>query len=586
MMRGDSLEKRYTRRLNVLSVFFMILAVVFLGRLLDRQVLRRDSYTAQAQKQYYTEVEQPAHRGTIYIKDADSVNLIDSSKTGLFPVATDVELFDVIVTPKNVENKKDTAEKLASILGEDENTIFETINNDKWYVPPIKKRIDKDTADKITDLDLDGVSLDSNYSRVYPEKDFMAQLLGFVDYSGSGRYGVEEYYDGVLRGEGGTLKGLKDNLGNVIKVEQSAPGKDGASLVLTIDRSIQYMAEKKLKEGIERYATDGGSIVVADPKTGAVLAMASSPTYDPNKFNEVKTEDQGIFLNPTVSSNWEPGSIFKPVVVAAAVSDDKVEPDSKPTESEGGFSDSVTIDGYEIHNSLKKAYGYETVTQILENSDNIGMVWVANKLGDEVMYNYLKKFGFGEKTGIDLAGEASGQVSSYKKWQDVNRATISFGQGISVTPIQMIQAFSAIANNGEMVKPHVVDKIMQSDDDVKEVETTNLGRVVSEEDAKKVTDMLISVVENGHGKKAKVDGYKVAGKTGTAQIPKSGGGYEEEGFIGSFIGYAPAYDPKFVMLVKFNRPKNVEWAESSAAPIFGEMADWLLNDYWKVQKDQ
>lgn len=584
MMHEDLLDRKRLKRLNALSVVFALLAVVFVGRLLDRQVLRRASYTAQAEKQYYTEVQQPAHRGAIYVKDADSTNLIDESKTGLFPVATDVELFDVIVTPKNVKDKKDTAGKLASILPEDENTIYEAINNDKWYVPPIKKKIDKETADKISALEISGVSLDNDYSRVYPEKEFLSQLLGFVDYDGNGRYGVEEYYDGVLRGEGGTLKGLKDNLGKVIKVEESAPGKDGASLVLTIDRSIQYMAEKKLKEGIEKYGADGGSIVIADPKTGEILAMASSPNYDPNKFNEVKTEDQGVFLNPTISSNWEPGSIFKPIVVSAAVSDDKVEPDSKPTESEGGFTNEVVVDGYEIHNALNKAYGYETVTQILENSDNIGMVWVANKLGSEVMANYIAKFGFGEKTGIDLSGEAAGQVSSYKKWKDVNRATISFGQGISVTPIQIIQAFSAIANKGKMVKPRVVDKIIESDDDERDVETSEVGQIISEEDASKVTDMLISVVQNGHGKKAQVDGYKIAGKTGTAQVPKQGGGYEENDHIGSFVGYGPTDDPKFVMLVKFDKPKNVEWAESSAAPVFGEIANWLLNDYWKVPK--
>ena len=246
----------------------------------------------------------------------------------------------------------------------------------------------------------------------------------------------------------------------------------------------------------------------------------------------------------------------------------------------------VMVDNYEIHNSLDKPYGFETVTQILENSDNVGMVWVSNKIGNEIMGNYLKKYGLGEKTGVDLAGEAAGQLSSYKKWKDVNRATISFGQGVSTTPIQMVTAYTAIANKGKMVKPHVLSEVIEADDKTKQIETTEVGQVISEEDAKKVTEMLVSVVENGHGKKAKVEGYRVAGKTGTAEIPKPGGGYEEEGHIGSFIGYAPADDPRFIMLVKFNKPKNVEWAESSAAPIFGEIADWLLNSYMKVPKTQ
>lgn len=584
MMQEGFFERKRLKRLDFLWIVFLILGVIFIGRLLDRQVLRRSAYAAQAEKQYYTQIEQPAHRGDIYIKDAESTNLIDEKKAGLFPVATNIGLFDVLVAPKNVKDKRDAAKKLSSVLGEDENKIFDAINLDKWYVPPIKKKVDKETADKVTALDITGVTLDQQYSRTYPEKEFLSQVLGFVDYEYKGQYGVEGYYDGLLRGEGGTLKGLKDNLGTVIKVEESAPGKDGASLVLTVDRSIQYMAEKKLKEGIERYGAEGGTIIIADPKTGGILAMASSPTYDPNKYNEIKTEDQGIFVNPAVSSSWEPGSIFKPITVSAALADKKLEPDSKPSESEGGFSNMVVVDNYEIHNSLNVPYGFETVTQILENSDNVGMVWVANKIGNEVMGNFIKKYGFGEKSGIDLAGEVAGQVSPFKKWKDVNRATISFGQGISTTPIQIVTAFTALANKGIMVKPHVLSDVLEGDEEVRKVETTEIGQVISEEDAKKVTEMLVSVVENGHGKKARVEGYRVAGKTGTAEIPKPDGGYEEEGHIGSFVGYAPADDAKFVMLVKFNRPKNVEWAESSAAPIFGEIADWLLNSYLKVPK--
>jgi cell division protein FtsI/penicillin-binding protein 2 len=321
-----------------------------------------------------------------------------------------------------------------------------------------------------------------------------------------------------------------------------------------------------------------------DPKTGGILAMASWPSYDPNKFNEVSRDQQSIFLNPTVSLNWEPGSIFKPIVVSAAINGKFVEPDSKPSPEEGGFSNKVVVDGYEIHNALDKPYGFETVTQILENSDNIGMIWVANKVGNNFLGDFFKKIGLGSKTGIDLAGEASGQVRPWKTWRDVNRATISFGQGISTTPIQIVQDYAMIANKGKMVKPHVLDKVIESSGQQREYQGADPVPIITEEDAKKVTEMLVSVVENGHGKKAKVDGFRVAGKTGTAQIPRPEGGYEEGQSIGSFAGFAPADDPKFVMLVKFDRPKNVEWAESSAAPIFGEMADWLLNSYLKLPK--
>lgn len=571
------------KRLRNIAILFFVLGLFLIARLFQRQVLMYDQYSALAQKQYYTKIDQPAKRGDILINDRDSSDLIDDQREGTFSVATDLELFNILIVPRHVDNKEETAEKLASVLGTDKKSILEKINVDKWYIPPIEKKVPKDKADQIKDLNLKGVYLEGQYFRFYPENNFLSHVLGFVDYNGDGKYGVEEYYDGILKGEGGTLKGIKDNLGRVIKVEESEPGSDGSSIVLTVDRSIQYMAEKKLKEGIERYGAEGGSIIIADPQTGGILAMASSPNYNPNKFNEVATEDQDIFLNPVVSLNWEPGSIFKPFIVSAAISNKLVEPDTKPEEPFGNF---VKVDGYKIHNALDKPYGYETVTQILENSDNVGMVWLADKLGNEKMGDFIRKMGLGSKTNIDLTGEASGQLSDHKKWRNINRATISFGQGISTTPIQIVQGYCTIANKGKKIGLHVLDRVLEKGSNDKPYQQEQPVEIMSEQDAEKVIQMLISVVENGHGKKAAVSGYKVAGKTGTAQIPKSDGGYEEGQHIGSFAGFAPADDPRFVMLVKFDKPSNVKWAEESAAPIFGEIADWLLNSYFKVPKSE
>ncbi len=571
------------RRFRHIWIFFLILGLIFLIRLFQRQVLMYNQYSILAEKQYYTRIDQPAKRGDIMINDRDSTNLVDEQENGMFSVATDLELFNVMVVPRHIENKQETAQKLSQILGMKEEEVFNLINVDKWYIPPIKKRISKELADKISELNLKGVSLEGQYYRFYPENNFMSQVMGFVDYNGDGKYGIEEYYDGILKGEGGMLKGIKDNLGRVVKVEESEPGKDGSSIVLTIDRSIQYMVEKKLKEGIDKYKAEKGSIIVADPKTGAILAMASYPDYNPNLFNEVPSENQNIFINPVTSLNWEPGSVFKPFIVASSISNKLLEPDSKPEEP---FGSSVVVDGYEIHNALDEAYGFETVTQILENSDNIGMIWVANKVGNDLIGDFIKKLGFGEKTGIDVSGEASGQLSNPAKWRDVNRATISFGQGISTTPIQIVQGYCAIANKGKKVRLHLLDKVIEKGSNEKKYEIQEGTKVMSEEDASKVSQMLVSVVENGHGKAAAVEGFKVAGKTGTAQIPKPAGGYEEDQHIGSFAGFAPVEDPKFVMLVKFDKPSNVKWAEESAAPIFGEIADWLLNSYLKVPKGE
>jgi len=553
-------------------------------RLFERVIIDSGNYRTAADKQYYTKIDQPAKRGDIYIKDNDSTDLIDQSKAGLFPVASDLELYELNVIPKNIKEKEESAKKIAEIIGEKQEDIFTKINNSKPYLPPLKKRLSKETADKIASLKLKGVFLTGQYSRFYPEKEFLSQVLGFVDFDGNGKYGIEGFYDGLLKGEGGTVTGVKDNLGRVIKIKQSEPGKSGADIVLTIDRSIQYMAEKKLKEGIDRYGAEGGSIIIMDPSTGGILAMSSLPNFDPNKFNEVNKDNQSVFINPATGQNWEPGSIFKPLVVAGAIQNNLVQPDSKPSPEEGGFSNSITVDGYEIHNAMDKPYGFETVTQILENSDNIGMVWIANKLGNEPLSKFIQSLGFGLKSGIDIAGESPGQVRPARTWKDVNRATISFGQGISVTPIQIIQAYGVIANKGKLVKPHLLDRVVLPSGEDEKFKNQELVEIVSPETAKKVADMMVSVVVNGHGKPAQVDGYRVAGKTGTAQVPKQEGGYEENTFIGSFAGFAPADDPKFVMLVKLNKPKHVQWAESSAAPIFGEIADWLLNDYLKVPK--
>jgi len=586
MMRpAVQMNKQNNKRLRFLTYLIVFVGLIFAGRLFDRQVLSRDEFTALAERQYYTKIDQPAIRGNIYIHDKDSQNLIDESKTGLFPVANDIELFNLAVVPRNIVDKDDAATKIAPIIGEKKEDLFTKINQDKWYIPPLKKKISKEEADKIAALNLKGVFLEGQYSRFYPEKEFLAQVLGFVDYDGNGKYGIEGYYDGALKGEKGVLTGMKDNLGRVIKVDQSEPGKSGADIILTIDRSIQYMAEKKLKEGMDRYGADGGTIIIMDPKTGAILAMVSSPSYDPNKFNEISGDGQSIFLNPATSSNWEPGSIFKPLITAGAIDANLLQPDSKPSPQEGGFTNQVTVDGYTIHNALDKSYGFETVTQILENSDNIGMVWVANKMGNDIMSQFITKLGFGQKTGIDVSGESAGQVASVKNWRDVSRATMSFGQGISATPIQIMQAIGALANKGQMNKPHILDKQIYNGQE-KNFESAKPVQVMTEDTAKKSAEMMVSVVENGHGKLAGVAGYRVAGKTGTAQIPKAGGGYEEGSSIGSFAGFAPADDPRFVMLVKLNRPKNVQWAESSAAPIFGEIADWLLNSYLKVPKTQ
>jgi len=573
-------------RISFLSGLGVLLFLGLIFQLYNKQVINYGYYSALAKKQQTSQITDQAQRGRIYVHDKMAgnygVETIDTEKE-FHPVAINVERYDVMVVPKNVSDKENCAKKLSELLGIDYKILLEGINNDKLYIPPIAKKVDKELAQKISDLNITGVLTMPVWVRNYPEGESAAQIIGFTNSDNIGAYGIERYYNSELTGVPGVISGTTDTTGKMISIEDQSTPQDGIDLVLTIDSSAQYIVEQELKEAIEKYGATGGSIIVAEPDSGRIIAMASSPSYDPNTYNEVPETEQWKFVNPSVTNVWEPGSIFKPIIVAAALDAGLIEPETKP---EIPFQNYVTVDGYDIHNSQDKSYGYETMTQVLENSDNVGMIWIANKLGNETMGQYLENFGFGSKTGIDVEAESSGQLADSETWRNVNRATISFGQGISTTAIQMVAAYCAIANGGTLVKPHLLDMIISSTGETKEIESTEIRQVLKAETVPKIRDMLVSVVVNGHGKKAAVSGFKVAGKTGTAQIAKTdGSGYEEDAHIGSFIGFAPADDPKFVMLVKLDRPSAVEWAESSAAPTFGEIAKWLLTQYYNLPGD-
>ena len=572
-------------RIKILYWIGLVMLVVMVGQLLRKQVFEYSTYAAMAQDQQVAEITSEPNRGTIYTYDRTASDFGVSQSTNdsqLHPMAINVTKYDIMVVPSNVTDPEGVARALSEKLDDiNYDELLADLKTDKLYLPAVAKRIDEKKAEEISNLNLTGVMTVPKSVRYYPEGNMLAQVLGFVNFDGEGSGGVEKYYDSELEGVAGVVYGVKDTHGRVIEVNDQAEAQDGVSLVLTIDSTVQFIVEKELKSSIEKYGAQGGSIVIMEPDTGKILAMASEPSYNPNTFNEVKEEDQWKFVNPSVTYNWEPGSIMKPVVMAAAINDGKVEPDTKPDDLEGGFSNMITVDGYEIHNSDDVAHGYETMTEVLENSDNIGMAWVSDKLGKETMYKYLKDFGFGDKTGIDLEAESTGSLLDVGQWRDVHRVTMSFGQGLSVTPIQMVTAYSVLANGGKLVKPHLLDTVISADGEEREVQTTEIREVISEETANKIKEMLVSVVENGHGKAAQVEGFRVAGKTGTAQVVNDEGEYEEDAHIGGFIGFAPADDPKFVMLVKLDRPSNVEFAESSAAPTFGTIAKWLLTNYYR-----
>ena len=382
-------------------------------------------------------------------------------------------------------------------------------------------------------------------SRLYPLNTLAAQTLGFVGYNNNGRagqYGIEGYYDVELT--------------------------SGHDLVLTIDKNIQEMAEAKLAAVLKKWNSPSGAIIIEDPQSGAILALAASPSFDPNHYR-----DYGLkhFTNPAVQAVYEPGSSFKPITMSAAVDSGAVTPDS-------GYEDSGAVQsgGYTIKNFDEQAHGWQTMRQVLEHSLNTGAIFAEQKTGDDNFLNYVVGFGFGQKSGVDLPGEVGGNIANLYTGYKTNFLTAAFGQGVAVTPIQLVNAYATIANGGKLLQPRLVKRVIAKDGRVTDSRTKIIGQPVKDGTARQLQTMLVDVVDKGFDK-ARITGYDVAGKTGTAQIPAPGGGYlEHDQFIHNFVGFAPAYDPRFVALIKMDRPKGIKFAADSLSPVFGDIARYLI----------
>lgn len=551
----------WSRRLNLILTISLVVGVSLVGRLYQKSIVEHAQSVKAAGNQYAFRQEVFGRRGDIL--------LFDTALGRTFPVAQNERRFQVLVVPKNVNEKRQSAQKLAKVLGLEEAKLYETLNTDKKYAPPIKRRIDRTEADKVAELKLSGVYIQPESVRTYPEQTLASQLLGFVNLSDQGNYGIEGTYDAILKGSSGYRVGEKDNRGQLITLEDEVEAKNGADIVLTLDRDIQHFVERSLADAVKKFEADSGSVVIINPKTGAIIAMAAVPNYNPNQFNTI--DDPAKFVNPTVASVWEPGSIAKPLIMAMAIDKDLVEPDTKST-----FGASVRVGNHEIFTAEKKAFGEQTMTQVLENSDNVGMVWVADKLGNQNEYEGLKKFGFGEAPDIKLQNVVNGTVPALKTWNDIGRANMAFGQGFSCTPLQMVMAYGALANQGKLMAPSIVAEIRDSNGILAKTEPKEVRQVVSPDTANALVTMLESVVVHGHAKRAGVAGFRVGGKTGTAQVPNPDGGYFEDRHIGSLAGFFPLSDPQYAMVVKLDQPKTVKFAESSAGPTFGEIAKWIL----------
>ena len=551
-------------------VFFM--AVCMIVKLYILQISQFAMYNGLAENQHDSTTAISAKRGEIFLQDDDQP----------YPIAVNREMQMVYAVPREMKDPASSIDTLASILSLDKDFLNSKLDNPDDMFEILKHKLSDDEAQQIKDAKIAGIYLQPEEFRYYPAGQLAAQVVGFVGSNGGveqGMYGLEASWENTLHGQDGSLQQEGDSQGRWIPVTDRnvQAAKDGPDLILTINHTVQFEVEKILQAAIDRFQADSGTVVVMDPKTGKILAMANQPSFDPNNFSQVS--DISVFNNPAVNEPYEPGSVFKVFTESMGLETGKITPTS--TYTDAGV---VRESGYDIRNASTdpfNGYGVQTMTQVLEKSLNTGVIYIEKLVGNKLFNDYVTRFGFGQKTGIELPGELAGNVHNLDNTNsNISYDTASFGQGITTTPIQLAAAYGAIANGGMLMKPYIVDKQNYSDGTVQVTQPQEVRQVVSASTAQQAGAMLRDVVMNGNGKRADVPGYQVVGKTGTAQVAKAGGGGYQDGVtIGSFAGFAPLNDPQFVVVVKIVNPKAVQWAESSAAPTSGEIMKFLLQYY-------
>jgi len=559
-------------RLNLVLIVILLFGAAVTSRLFYLQIFNHKFYQSQALGQQAGFQEINGIRGQIFF--ANSQESKGASGTGeTKSLAINKDSFVISVMPNEIEDKNNFAKILAENISETKESILSKLEGQTSYTV-IKRGLSQEKVDKMKSLNLKGLYWEKTPTRYYPQETLAAQIVGFMGGDGTGQYGLEGYYDQDLKGKSG-IKEEKKGLDLVFSPE--IPGSlDGANLYLTIDYNIQFEAESLLREVKKDLDIASGQIIVIKPDSGRVLAMVNYPSFDPNQYS--KEEDLEIFQNSATQKLFEPGSVMKPFTMAIGINEGKVTPDTTFTDI--GY---VKMGKETIYNFAREKYGKRTMTEVLEKSINTGAVFVEEKVPHNIFLNYMDKFGFFRKTEIDLQGEVYSQNDLLKNGPDVEYATAAFGQGIELTPMQLVKGFSIFANKGKLVKPFVVEKIVQNKNETYIIPQSQ-EQIISQQTASEVTTMMISVVEKGYGDGAKIPGYYMAGKTGTAEVPlKNGKGYETNKTIQSFIGFGPALNPKFLILVKLDDPK-VPKSSLSAVPVFKKLAQYIIN-YWQIPPD-
>jgi cell division protein FtsI (penicillin-binding protein 3) len=557
-------------RLRVLFAFFAVASLLLSARLAYWQTVGRADLLSRATDQVHSDLIVAAQRGVI--RDRNGAIL-----------ATTVELRSLYAIPGLMKDRdgKDTrpavAAALAPLIGERPEVLRAAFDSGaEWLF--VRRRLPEETAVRIAALHVAGLGFEMEPKRLYPNGAVGAQVLGFVNDDGIGQYGVEGRYADELSGTPGRLVVARDpaNRELALGLRTAVPAKNGDDLSLTIDLAVQNAVERELAAVVEREKATGGAIVVLDPKDGAVLAIASSPTYDPAR---VGSADAEALRDRAISWTYEPGSTMKAITVAAALDKGVITPST--SYQDVGYA---VIGGRKLCNAQCKVYGPTTVTQILARSQNAGAVFVASKLGAGDLNAYLQAFGFGQRTGVDLSAETTGIVRPLAQWYPVDLGTISFGQGLSVTPLQLASAYAAIANGGTLYRPYVVASRRDADGEHRTAPVA-VRRVISEETSATLVTMLTATVDIGIANAAALKGYSVAGKTGTAQIPSDDGSYVDDAYISSFAGVVPAIDPRMVVVVVLEKPQSKLLGTVPAMNTFKAIATDALR-YARVQPDR
>lgn len=552
--------KDYHRRIKIVLVVIILLFILIISKIFYIQVFSYKKLNNYANSLWSRNLPVEANRGIIY--DRDGVVIADNITTT-----------SLVLIPNQIENKEEVSKKLAEILNVSYEEMYAHVSKKTSIerVHPEGRRLSYEIADKIASLNISGVYLVKESKRNYPFDTYLSHTLGFVGIDNQGLSGLELMYNNILTGEYGAIKYFSDAKGNRLSLNEIyEKPQDGINMTLTINMDIQSSLERELDNAMLKYNPDQALGIVMDPKSGEILAISSRPNFSPSNYQNYTVEE--INRNLPVWMTYEPGSTFKIITLAASLEEKIVDLDNDTFYDSGA----VTVDNATLHCWKHGGHGAQTYLQVVENSCNPGFVNLGLKLGKETLFSYIKKFGFGTKTGVDLNGEGSGIIFNLDKVGNVELATTAFGQGVSVTPIQQITAVSAAINGGYLYKPYIVKSLNEPETNtvVQENNKQIVRKVISEETSEKVRYALESVVSNGTGRPAYIDGYRVGGKTGTAQKVKDGR-YMVGNYIVSFIGFLPADDPEVIVYIAVDNAKGVtQYGGTIAAPI----ARTILND--------